>query len=137
MVASGCDFVVSPAPATSSTSPPLCRTSRRWRCVYSARQEVECARRLHKWHGNPAVVFAGQGGDAQPTVSPKRFPNSKANYGRAFFDSIGQTEKNSVRAYVFRFALELGHYPMTCALRIFADSFSKVFSSHRSQIFLA
>src|SRR4030081_1622210 len=27
----------------------------------------------------------------------------------AFFDSIGQTEKNSVRAYVFRFALELGH----------------------------
>jgi hypothetical protein len=26
-----------------------------------------------------------------------------------FFDSIGQTEKNSVRAYVLRFALELGH----------------------------
>src|SRR5207237_8233421 len=26
-----------------------------------------------------------------------------------FFDSIGQTEKNSVRAHVFRFALELGH----------------------------
>jgi hypothetical protein len=43
---------------------------------------------LRKWHGNPAVVFAGQGGDAQPTVSPKRFPISKANYGRAFFDSI-------------------------------------------------
>src|ERR1700737_4503951 len=29
----GCAFVVSPAPATSFTSPPLCRTSRRWRCV--------------------------------------------------------------------------------------------------------
>jgi hypothetical protein len=26
-----------------------------------------------------------------------------------FFDSIGQTEKNSVRAYTFRFALERGH----------------------------
>jgi hypothetical protein len=26
-----------------------------------------------------------------------------------FFDSIGQTEKNSLRAYVFRFALERGH----------------------------
>jgi hypothetical protein len=49
---------------------------------------------LHKWHGNPAVVFAGQGGDAQPTVSPKRFPNSKANYGGAFFDSIGQARKS-------------------------------------------
>jgi hypothetical protein len=27
-----------------------------------------------------------------------------------FFDSIGQAEKNSVRANVFRFAAELGHY---------------------------
>jgi hypothetical protein len=27
-----------------------------------------------------------------------------------FFDSIGQTEKNSARVYLFRFALELGHY---------------------------
>jgi len=26
-----------------------------------------------------------------------------------FFDSIGQTEKNSVRVYVFRFAPELGY----------------------------
>src|SRR6266849_9879849 len=30
----------------------------------------------------------------------------------------GQTEKNSVRAYVFRFALELGHCSMQSALRI-------------------
>jgi hypothetical protein len=35
----------------------------------------------------------------------------------AFFDSIGQTEKNSVRAYVFRFALELGHRSMQLACR--------------------
>ena len=32
----------------------------------------------------------------------------------------GQTEKNSLRAYVFRFATELGHCPMQSALRIFA-----------------
>jgi hypothetical protein len=36
-------------------------------------------------------------------------PDSKTSYAKAFFDSIGQIEKNSVRAYVFRFALELGH----------------------------
>jgi hypothetical protein len=44
---------------SSSTSPPSCRTSRRWRCVYWVRQLVECARRLRKWHGNPVVVFGG------------------------------------------------------------------------------
>jgi hypothetical protein len=38
-----------------------------------------------------------------------------------FFDSIGQTQKNSVRANVFRFALKLGHCPMKSALRICAD----------------
>jgi len=42
-----------------------------------------------------------------------------------FFDSIGQTEKNSVRAHVFRFALELGHCSMQSALRICADSVEK------------
>jgi len=31
---------------------------------------------------------------------------------------VGQTEKNSVRAYVFRFALELGHYSMQSVVRI-------------------
>ena len=49
-----------PAPATSSTLPPSCRTSRRWRSIYSARQQVRCARRLPKWHGNPGAVFAEQ-----------------------------------------------------------------------------
>jgi hypothetical protein len=34
----------------------------------------------------------------------------------------GQTEKNSIRAYVFRFALELGHCLMQSALRICANS---------------
>ena len=33
----------------------------------------------------------------------------------------GQTEKNSLRAHVFRFATELGHCPMQSALRICAN----------------
>jgi len=60
MASSVCAFGVSPAPATSSTSPLLCRTSRLWRCVYAARQQMECAHRLRKSHGNSVVVFAGQ-----------------------------------------------------------------------------
>jgi hypothetical protein len=39
----------SPARVTNFTLPPSCRTSRRWRFVYSARQQVGCARRLRKW----------------------------------------------------------------------------------------
>src|SRR6266487_3717066 len=35
---------------------------------------------------------------------------------------VGQTEKNSVRAYVFRFALELGHCSTQSALRICATT---------------
>ena len=39
--------------ATSFTSPPWCRTSRRWRCARSGPPiPVECARRLREWHGN-------------------------------------------------------------------------------------
>jgi hypothetical protein len=76
---------------------------------------------LPKWHGNPVVVFGGSGGDAQPGVSPKRFLNGNANHGRAFFDSIGQSEKNSVRVYVFRLALKLRHCSTQAALRIRAD----------------
>ena len=44
-----------------------------------------------------------------------------------FFDSIGQSEKNSVRVYVFRFALKLGHCSTQPELRICADSVAKVF----------
>ena len=35
---------------------------------------------------------------------------------------MGQTEKNSVRAYVLRFALELGHSSMQSALRFCAKA---------------
>ena len=48
MALSGCASAVSPAPATSFISPPLYRTSRQWRCVYSARQQEEPAERLRK-----------------------------------------------------------------------------------------
>ena len=79
-----CGSEGSPAPVTNFTSPPSCRTSRRWRFVYSARQQVGCARRLRKWHGNPGEVFPRQG--VTPSqVSPKTHPNSKAPCGRAFF----------------------------------------------------
>jgi hypothetical protein len=49
-------------------------------------------------------------------------PIEKPTTQRPFFDSIGQSEKNSVRANVFRFALELGHRVMMSALRICAGS---------------
>jgi hypothetical protein len=40
---------------------------------------------------------------------------------------MGQTEKNSVRAHVFRFALELGHCSTQSAYLKRADSVAKVF----------
>jgi hypothetical protein len=36
---------------------------------------------------------------------------------QSLMSQMGQTEKNSVRAYVFRFALELGHCSMQSARR--------------------
>jgi transposase len=60
-----CAFAVSPAPATSFISPPLCRTSRHWRCVYSARQQEEPVRRLPKKLAGLGVVLA----DLAPTSS--------------------------------------------------------------------
>jgi hypothetical protein len=39
-----------------------------------------------------------------------------------FFDSIGRSDKNSVRVKVFRFALKLRHCSMRSALRICATS---------------
>jgi len=60
MALSVCAFAVSPAPATSFTSPPLCRTSRQWRCVYSARQQEEPVRRLRKKLARSVAVLADQ-----------------------------------------------------------------------------
>jgi hypothetical protein len=44
-----------------------------------------------------------------------------------FMSELGQTEKNSVRAYVFRFALEPGHCSMQSACLKRADTVAKVF----------
>ena len=54
---------------------------------------------------------------------------------------VGQTEKNLVRANVFRFALELGHCPMKSALRICAegtdsDSVSPLYHSASARLSL-
>src|SRR5260221_183376 len=67
--------------ATSFTSPPLCRTSRQWRCVYAARQQIECVRRLRKRLGRSVLVFADR--RQRPAWNrPKSPPNSNANYTR-------------------------------------------------------
>jgi hypothetical protein len=64
-VSNVCGSEVSLAHATSFTSPPSCRTSKRWRSVYSARQQVRYPRRLRKWNGNLGEVFQ-RGRDAHP-----------------------------------------------------------------------
>ncbi len=48
---------------------------------------------------------------------------TRYGHGRAAavaMSELGQTEKNSVRANVFRFAIELGHYSMRSVVRICA-----------------
>jgi hypothetical protein len=62
---------------------------------------------LRKRLGRSVRVFADQA-ETPDLEQAGIAPNSKANYGEAFFDSIGQTEKNSVRARVFRIASEGG-----------------------------
>jgi hypothetical protein len=53
-------------------------------------------------------------------------PPHEAFY-RAFV-GFGQSEKNSVRVYVFRFALKLGRCSTQPAIRIYADSEQEVTS---------
>jgi hypothetical protein len=56
---------------------------------YSARQQVRCARRLRKWHGNSGEVFAQQA--VTPSQEQVKTPptHQQTICGRAFFDSIG------------------------------------------------
>jgi hypothetical protein len=49
---------------------------------------------------------------------------------------VGQTEKNSVRANVFRFALELGYRVMVSALRICATRRHRVNELRRPSLWL-
>src|ERR1700682_2516657 len=64
-------------------------------------------------HDGPEQMLQSKAGyiDARPlTANPT---NLLATHGRTIHP--GQTEKNSVRAYVFRFALKLGHCSMHSA----------------------
>src|SRR2546421_5295580 len=98
MASSVCAFAVSPAPATSFISPPLYRTSRQWRCVYSARQQKEPVRRLRKGLARFVVVLADEESDVQLGISRKRPPDSKTNHATAFFDSIDPERTCGLRA---------------------------------------
>ena len=80
-------YAVSPAHATSSTSPPLCRTSRRWRCGYFARQQMERVRQLPKRLGWAVQVFADQGGNARPGRGRNRSPITKYQLWRGLFST--------------------------------------------------
>src|SRR2546422_1451857 len=84
MASSVCAFAVSPAPATSLISPPLYRTSRQWRCVYSARQQKEPVRRLRKGPARFVVVLADEESDVQLGISRKRPPIAKPTTPRHF-----------------------------------------------------
>src|SRR3989442_10871060 len=84
MASSLCAFAVSPVPATSFISPPLYRTSRQWRCVYSARQQKEPVRRLRKGLARFVVVLADEESDVQLGISRKRPPIAKPTTPRHF-----------------------------------------------------
>src|SRR5437762_9513066 len=84
MASSVCAFAVSPAPATSFISPPLYRTSRQWRCVYSARQQKDPVRRLRKGLARFVVVLADEESDVQLGISRKRPPIAKPTTPRHF-----------------------------------------------------
>jgi hypothetical protein len=59
---------------------------------------------LRKWHGNSVALFAGQAVTPSQEYAKKRLPNNKANYVRAFFDSIDP----SVTWAVWDFATQIG-----------------------------
>src|SRR5271156_5855074 len=67
------------------------------------------------------VVTAGLN---MPSRCPRRDPPHGRDYccDAPFTSEMGQTAKNSQRAYVFRFAPELGHCATRSALRICARS---------------
>src|SRR5438128_8399462 len=97
MASSVCAFAVSPAPATSFISPPLYRTSRQWRCVYSARQQKEPVRRLRKGLARFVVVLADEESDVQLGISRKRPPIAKPTTPRHFSTASTQSRYSHVR----------------------------------------
>src|SRR5438874_12013350 len=105
MASSVCAFAVSPAPATSFISPPLYRTSRQWRCVYSARQQKDPVRRLGKGLARFVVVLADEESDVQLGISRKRPPIAKPTTPRHFSTA---SVKNGSRTV----ALECPAFPL-------------------------
>src|SRR3989442_13863119 len=100
MASSLCAFAVSPVPATSFISPPLYRTSRQWRCVYSARQQKDPVRRLRKGLARFVVVLADEESDVQLGISRKRPPIAKPTTPRHF--STASVKNGSVPARAAR-----------------------------------
>jgi hypothetical protein len=49
--------------------------------------------------------------------------------------ALGQSEKNSMRAYVFRFGPQFGHCSTQAALRIWANSVEKVLAAVGTKFF--
>src|SRR6266550_869711 len=98
MASSVCAFAVSPAPATSFISPPLYRTSRQWRCVYSARQQKEPVRRLRKGLARFVVVLADEESDVQLGISRKRPPIAKPTTPRHFSTASVKTGSRGLAA---------------------------------------
>src|SRR5438876_7637745 len=98
MASSVCAFAVSPAPATSFISPPLYRTSRQWRCVYSARQQKEPVRRLRKGLARFVVVLADEESDVQLGISRKRPPIAKPTTPRHFSTASVKLRPRAVSA---------------------------------------
>jgi hypothetical protein len=54
--------------------------------------------------------------------------------GRASMSEMGSTEKNSVRANVLRFALELGHCSMSQTAKLFLHRPRQIFRAARAAI---
>src|SRR5438132_13943291 len=99
MASSVCAFAVSPALATSFISPPSYRTSRQWRCVYSARQQKEPVRRLRKGLGRFVVVLADEESDVQLGISRKRPPIAKPTTPRHFSTASTRSGLDAERAF--------------------------------------
>jgi hypothetical protein len=101
------------------------RSSRRMRTLVTqmarSRPVRESDRRRADIHDGPEHnALQPEAGyiDARPYLPDRR--NPLATHGRTIH--LGQSEKSSVRVYVFRFALELGHCSTQPALRVCADT---------------
>jgi hypothetical protein len=82
---------------------------------------------LDEFHGLRISIRSQEGNWPVSTIKICGAVGSSGRYaqqscGGASKTAMGQTEKSSVRAYDFRFVLELGHCSMQSALRICANT---------------